>query len=531
VRALALMMMWSCASKDGSGPAGDSDQDGGGSADDSAPITGDDSGGDSGGVAKPPGCRHDAARPLDDETCVREASCSWPGDQGSAYLGYAVAAGMDFDGDGRDDVVVGAPLYDVQTTTSGLLADGGSAVLISGGGIDQEDLGIRGRIGGRDDGDLLGAAVALVPDLNGDGLAEIVAGARGSSASGETAAGEAVLLLGSATGWTEEEGTLVPTSRYLGERAYSRTGKTVAGGIDSDGDGLGELWISGELRQVSTGSSYEYNGAGRIYRIAGRADGWAEESSLADADGMLDGVDSMGAAGLALDASMDLDGDGYGDLVVGAPYASANKGTVYLVPGGPETWTGAASLADAPVQLTGFMSGDAFGWAVAVGDVTADGQPDLVIGAPLNDSSTPEAGLVYIYEGGPDALTTSPSMVSLIAGEFDDHQLGTGILAGQDLTGDGLGDLVVGAVNARRGLVTKGGRVYILAGSDSWPETTSARMADFQVFGAEVKEYLGRAASLADMDGDGRTDLLVGSGYANAEAGADAGLVYLFWGD
>jgi hypothetical protein len=523
------------ACQDKSGPdtrAGGTDTDQT-TGDDTNTSPGDDTSADSGSVTDPPGCRHEEASPLTATTCVRQAACTWDGDQSSAYSGFAIASGRDVDGDGREDIVIGAPLFDLQTMTSGLLADAGGVRIISGGGISDADQGLRGRLAGRGDGDMLGAAVDLAPDLNGDGLAEIVAGARGSSSSGETGAGEAVLLLGSVSGWAEDEDTdtIVPTSRYLGERAYSRTGKTVEGGLDTDGDGLGELWITGELKRVSEGSSYEYNAMGRIYRIAGRTDGWPEEASLADADAAIDGIDSTGAAGLGLAADADLDGDGHGDLVIGAPYATANKGTVYILSGGPESFQGASSLADADVQIAGEMASDAFGWAVAVGDVTGDGAPDLIVGAPLADSSTPDAGLVAIYEGGPSIFTSGPSLVSQIAGEFDDHQLGTGLAAGRDLTGDGQADLVMGAVNAWQGLITKGGRVYVLAGSSTLTATMSARFLDQQIYGAQVKEYLGRAASLADMDADGRTDLLVGSGYSHTDSGNYMGQVYLFWGD
>lgn len=491
-----------------------------------------DTAGDSGEIPEPSGCQRMDGQAIEAQTCAREAHCTWESDQISAYSGYAVAAGLDVDGDGWEDIIVGAPLYDVQTMTSGLFADGGSVQFISGAAIGDLDHGIGGRLGGRDDGDLLGSAVTLVPDLNGDGLAEIAAGARGSAASGESYSGEVLLLLGSAEGWAEDEdaGTLIPTSRWVGERAYSRAGKALKGGIDTDGDGLGELWVSGELKQTSPSSTYEYNGPGRIYRISGGAETWPEMASLADADAMLDGEDAMGGAGLSLAAEADLDGDGYGDLVIGAPYATANKGTVYLVAGGPDALTGSISLADVPVQLTGDASGDTYGWTVAVGDITGDGQPDLAVGAPMSNASTPDAGLVSIYTGTSSMLTDAPTLQTRIAGEFDDHQLGTGLVAGRDLTGDGRDDLVMGAVNAWQGLITKGGRSYILAGSPALGEMMSARFTTQQVYGSQVKEYLGRAMALSDLDGDGTADLLIGTGYRNGEEGTDSGGLYLFWG-
>ena len=107
-----------------------------------------------------------------------------------------------------------------------------------------------------------------------------------------------------------------------------------------------------------------------------------------------------------------------------------------------------------------------------------------------------------------------------------------GLSAGADLNGDGIGDLVVGAIYARRGLITKGGRVYGFAGPyTTWDPVTDAKHATIQVFGGATKDYLGRANRAADLNGDGKAELLIGSGYVNQPGRYDAGGVLMFWGE
>jgi hypothetical protein len=191
------------------------------------------------------------------------------------------------------------------------------------------------------------------------------------------------------------------------------------------------------------------------------------------------------------------------------------------------------ALADAPVQLSGTGTYDAHGWALGVGDVTGDGKADLAIGVPLDDpGDTPNAGRVHLYAGGPGATASGLVHLTTWAGDFDEQQLGTGLHLGADVDGDGTGDVLMGAVAAWRGLVTKGGRVYVAPGrADGWPASdTRAGTGPVALHGGAVEDYLGRATTAADLDGDGAAEVVVGSGYTNQASAYDVGTVYLFWG-
>ena len=124
---------------------------------------------------------------------------------------------------------------------------------------------------------------------------------------------------------------------------------------------------------------------------------------------------------------------------MGAPYAASSKGRVYAWSGSPHL--AANSVSDAPVQLDGDASYDAFGWSMTTGDLNGDGLDDLVVGAPLSDRAWDNAGAVSIYMGAPDFFEGTPTPQTVFVGEVDDHQLGTGLLVHSDINGDGQSDL------------------------------------------------------------------------------------------
>ena len=417
--------------------------------------------------------------------------------------------------------MVGAPTWDSSTAV-----DGGRAAIISGGSLDSGEGGVAARMEGSADGDFAGTSVAIVGDVNGDGIADLLSGARGTDAGGEEA-GEAQLLLGRAEGFEAE--LLTADASWVGSEAYSRVGTTVGGGGDLDGDGLADLLIPAELGIYDAVDEDEDLGAGAVHVVLCSAAGFGLGTDIADSDARFAGESDGDGAGLAV-ASADLDGDGYAEVIVGAPYAGSKRGQVYVIAGSADAPT-SASLSEAALVLQGDSTYDTYGWSLATGDVTGDGVADLAIGAPLDDTSWSTAGQVVLVAGATDVLDGTPTPLGTWLGEFDDTQLGMGLALGRDISGDGVGDLVMGAVSTYVGLNTKSGRTYVVHGGGEWPtEPVGAETADVMVHGGATKDYLGRANALADLDGDGTSDLVIASGYVNTSTGYDAGKVYLFWG-
>ena len=516
VLALGLVAL-GCSGKGDSGPAGtvadaDTDTDADSDADADADADTDvDTDTDTDTDTEPPEpCVATPIR-LGLDTCLESVICSWSGVGVSDYLGYDLATGADVDGDGRHDLVIGAPGADV----------GGAVYVLSGGSIVGAPVGeaVTGSLVHATADAYLGNSVALLDDADGDGLADVLTGAFGDSTAAP-GAGEAILILGAPGGWGG--GPLPRAATFTGESDYARVGTEVASAGDVDGDGLSDLLLSGELRDV-TDSLYQ---DGRVYLVSGRAS-WAPLTSLADADVHLQGT-SISAAGLAL-AGADVTGDGYSDAIIGAPYGAGYRGQVFVV-AGSATGIPSDDLANASVVIEGEASFDLLGWTVAEGDVTGDGVADLAVGAATADGDTPSAGRVYLFEGG-DSMVGTPDPLAAYEGDWDQHQLGTGLLLA-DATGDGTDDLVVGAVQAHQGLVTMGGRVYVVAGrAGAWPKgPTIAEASDAMVFATTPNTYLGKGLGVGDIDGDGTPDLVAGTGFTDAGATPDVGTVFFFFG-
>ena len=331
---------------------------------------------------------------------------------------------------------------------------------------------------------------------------------------------------------------LEPATVFYGENYYARVGWTMAGAGDVNGDGLGDLLLSGELQWYDAEEGEQYR-QGRAYLFFGRADGFAEAVSVSEADVVLDGDQELDGstpgemAGASLAAGHDLDGDGVPDLVIGAPYNGAYAGRVYVVSGAAVAAGGSFELADVGVMLADSASYDPFGWSVgSVGDITGDGLGDIAVGVPGHDTPGDNSGAAILYAGTPDlALGIVPEPMATIVGEWDEHDFGMRMI-GADIDGDGLRDLVASAIYAHEGFAGKAGRVYGFAHRDeaSWADVTSASQAEADYAGAGVRDYMGFGLAAADFDNDGTDDLLMGSAYHDTEDAEDQGRVYLFWG-
>ncbi|MCU0725229.1 MAG: integrin alpha [Planctomycetes bacterium] len=276
-------------------------------------------------------------------------------------FGYSVAGVGDLDGDGSDDVAVGAPL-----ATDGKGNQTGSVTVFSGA-----DGSALLRLYGDAYLDRLGDAVSYAGDLDGDGTLDIAAGASwGTSSDGNTFPGYVKLFSG-------VDGSTLYT--WYGPSSDSLFGFSVSCAGDLDGDGADDVIIGAPLDE---GAGMTENGSVWLVTAFGDMLGFAE----GDAD-----YDQFG---YAVAGGGDLDGDGVADPIVGANLAYDSSQNVtgivraFSGAGGGEMWT-----------IEGQNDGMRFGEALAyAGDTNGDGLADFVVGAPGNDvGTTTGAGSAYLY--------------------------------------------------------------------------------------------------------------------------------------
>ena len=345
--------------------------------------------------------------------------------------------------------------------------------------------------------DQFGFAVQTAGDVNGDGYADFMVGANASDA-GAPAAGAVSLYVGG-TAYAS-----APWNVYAGAVEKENCGGAVGGGGDLNGDGYDD-WVVG-----APGLGPSGDGPGCVYVFFGGA------APALGPDRILRGTVPGGQFGAAVLAGADLDGDGYDDLVIGAP--RAGDGEIHVYRGGP------GFVAAGPARIVHARPADnRFGKSLAwLPDTNGDGCDDLLVGVPRSSVAATWAGAVLLYRGTA-ALDTVPDLVLL--GQAAGDEFGSSLAAGADVDGDGAPDLVVGAPLANVNGNTDAGRAWFFRAGDALDA-----VADCRFDGTSAGALFGSAIAAGfDWDSDGNADLAVGAPGDDA-GGLDAGRCLLFFG-
>ncbi len=433
---------------------------------------------------------------LPTQTLLNNTVTALQGIQALDYAGMAVAFVPDLDGDGKDEALVGA------TGVNGLL---GAAYLLNGGfqagslanadrtwtGVVQEtgyclsavtDSTDTWLIVGTDTGGIFvlsgGAGTDYVDnaatsylysstgspgcpaagtDFDADGTLDMVIGATADSANG-TASGRLWVELNPGSGSYDLATT---AAEIYGEGSLDRAGIVHTG--DLTGDGLEDL-IAGAWRAEeptlgrTTGAVYLVENSSLLAQVG--------SMSLSNADAKFYGNTSDLGLGFSLEHG-DFDGDGYNDLVMGAPNSNRyySAGGVVYVAYGPLNNAGPQPAYNQGQTFYGLTSSN-FGYSLAVGDPNGDGRADVLVGSVVADVfGYVDNGAAALYYGplpGGACVVGSGCSDSVFGGGSSNDQAGRSLAMDGDADGDGYDDLLIGG---DRALVSAGAAWFVPASS------------------------------------------------------------------
>lgn len=392
------------------------------------------------------------------------------------------------------------------------------------------------RIGGIDNGDVASVVGGAV-DINGDGIDDLIIGAPVADPAGRNAAGETYVIFGRTDGFgsTFDLRTLDGTNgfRLNGVDVDDRSGGSVSGAGDINGDGIDDLII---------GASNAAGGAGESYVVFGKASGFAASINLAGLNGSngfrIDGVALGDGSGGAVSGAGDVNGDGVDDLIIGAHRAdrggNRDVGESYIVFGNT---TGFARSVDLSAldgsngfRIDAASRGERTGDSVSgAGDFNGDGVEDFIISASgANPNNTNSAGESYVVFGRSSGFGSTFDLDSLngtngfrLQGINDFDFSGGSVSGAGDVNGDGFDDVIIS------------GRIesYVIFGkaggfSSSLDLGSLNGRNGFRLEGSGATSV----SNAGDFNGDGFDDLLIGNNNARPDGLAAGGEAYLVFG-
>jgi len=528
-----------------------------------------------------------------------------------SHVGEAVSSAGDVDGDGFDDLIIGASGGNKGGEGSGEVflitaADLANPDIIDGtadGGLNLINMVGKGgsyRFVGAEERDFAGISISSAGDSDGDGLDDILIGAPYADGDERSNSGETYLIAAAdfesmdasdgADGVIDLDKVAKQNSSYVfyGASAYDHSGFSIASVGDIDEDGKDDILIGAPYADAGGPNS------GKAYLIAA-ADFESMDAADDHADGVIDlkkvamqnssyvfnGASGGDRFGASVASAGDINGDGRRHILIGAPYAGGRSysGKVYLIAAADlKSMDAADGKLDSVIDLnniarkqnvaqenesyvfTGASATDRFGTSIAsAGDIDGDGKRHILIGAPYADGGGNNSGEVYLIAAADlksmdDADDSKDGVINLanVARQSSSYQLigadtryvaGCSVSSAGDVDGDGLDDLIIGAsqslFSSDPSNGESGSSYLILAanlakmdGIDGsadgviYLNNVAQENKSYVFTGASAYDVSGASiASVGDTDGDGLDDLIIGA--PGAPEGDGDGEAYL----
>ncbi len=420
------------------------------------------------------------------------------------WLGIAVAGAGKVDGDVFSDLLVGA--YKGGANREGWVG------LFLGSAAGPQTLPAW-QVFGEHKGGEFGGAVDIAGDVDHDGYDDILVGApnySGEAPSDQAGEGAAYLYYGA-----EDGPELTASWKVEGELQAVRMGAAVAGAGYINGDEYADVIVG--MPGFTNG---DFENAGAVFVYFGSEDGLSPSYDWLDAGGQ-----ASAQFGLEVNAAGDVNGDGYGDVLVGEPYYNND---IYMDAGAVHLYLGNQfSLSNVPAwTYVGYRGGDRLGMSAStVGDLNGDGCDDIAIGAPgFNAEGMLDTGRVYVFYG---CRGTASGLNPTADWEYSylqaDANTGIDASGGGDTNQDGFGELLVGVHLFDDEQANEGAVLAFFGGEDGL-----ALQPGWQVEGNKNETFFGFAVDGAgDTNGDGFDDALIGAPlYRHEEVITGAAFVY-----